>query len=79
MFHLLELSPICSVWPTTARDQIDIEIVESISAQIEQALYRLRLAKPTPGLWVGATAATLTSTLASLETELLALQQSLNW
>jgi len=37
------------------------------------------LAKPTPGLWVGATAATLTSTLASLESELLTLQQSLNW
>jgi hypothetical protein len=37
------------------------------------------LAKPTPGLWAGAAAATLSSTLASLETELLALQQSLNW
>ncbi len=53
--------------------------MESISAQIEAALYRLRLAKPTPGLWVGATATTLTSTLASIETELLALQQALNW
>ena len=50
-----------------------------MSAQIDQALYRLRLAKPTPALWAGVTAATLTSTLASLETELMALQQSLNW
>jgi len=79
VFHLLELSPICSDWPITAREQIDIEIVESISAQIDQALYRLRLAKPTPALWAGITASTLTSTLAALETELLALQQSLNW
>ena len=53
--------------------------VETISSQIEQALYRLRLATPTPGLWVGTAAATLTSTLASIESELLALQQSLNW
>lgn len=79
MIHLLALSPIWSLSPTTARNQIDIDFVESISLQIEQALYRLRLARPTPGLWVGAAAATLTTTLASLESELLALRQSLSW
>jgi len=56
-----------------------IEVVESITFQIEQALYRLRLAKPTPGLWFGITATTLTQTLSQVETELIALQQSLNW
>jgi hypothetical protein len=79
VLYLLELSPICPARPTTASEQIDIEIVESISAQIDQALYRLRLATPTPGLWVGSAAATLSSTLAAVEIELLALRQSLNW
>jgi len=79
MIHLLELSPIWSEWPTTAQEQIHIERVESISSQIDQALYRLRLAEPNPGLWVGATAATFTATLSSLETELIILRQSLIW
>ena len=79
MFHLLALSPICSVSPTTAREQIDMDCVETISSQIDQALYRLRLAKPNPGLWVGTTAATLAATLSSLETELVMLRQSLSW
>lgn len=79
MIHLLALSPIWSLSPTTAPDQIDIERVETISSQIDQALYRLRLATPNPGLWVGTTAATLASTLASIETELILLRQSLSW
>ena len=79
MFHLLALSPIWSLSPTTAPQQIDIDCVETISSQIDQALYRLRLAKPNPGLWVGTTAATLATSLASLETELLLLRQSLSW
>jgi hypothetical protein len=53
--------------------------VESISSQIDQALYRLYLAVPNPGLWVGTTAATLAAALSSLETELIILRQSLNW
>ena len=53
--------------------------MEQILLQIEQALNRLRLARPTQGLWIGAASSTLTSTLASLESELLALQHSLNW
>ena len=65
--------------PTTAPEQIDMDCVETISSQIDQALYRLRLAKPTPGLWVGTTAATLAATLSSLETELIILRQSLSW
>jgi hypothetical protein len=56
-----------------------MECVETISGQIDQALYRLRLATPNPGLWVGTTAATLGATLSSLETELIVLRQSLNW
>jgi hypothetical protein len=79
MFHLLALSPICSVCPTTAPQQIDMDCVETISSQIDQALYRLRLATPNPGLWVGTTAATLAATLSSLETELVMLRQSLSW
>jgi hypothetical protein len=79
MFHLLELSPIWSLCPTAAPQQIHIDCVESISGQIDQALYRLRLAKPNPGLWVGSTAATLAATLSSLETELVMLRQSLSW
>ena len=79
MIHLLALSPIWSLSPTTARDQIDMDCVETISSQIDQALYRLRLAKPNPGLWVGTTAATLATSLASLETELILLRQSLTW
>jgi hypothetical protein len=79
MIHLLELSPIWSLSPTTAREQIDMDCVETISSQIDQALYRLRLAKPNPGLWVGTTAATLATTLSSLETELVMLRQSLSW
>jgi hypothetical protein len=53
--------------------------VESISSQIDQALYRLYLAVPNPGLWVGTSAATLAAALSSLETELIILRQSLNW
>jgi hypothetical protein len=79
MIHLLALSPIWSLSPTTAPQQIDIDFVESISSQIDQALYRLRLAKPNPGLWVGSTAATFAATLSSLETELVLLRQSLSW
>jgi hypothetical protein len=56
-----------------------MDCVETISGQIDQALYRLRLAKPNPGLWVGTTAATLATSLASLETELILLRQSLSW
>jgi hypothetical protein len=56
-----------------------MDCVETISGQIDQALYRLRLAKPNPGLWVGSTAATLAATLSSLETELVMLRQSLSW
>lgn len=53
--------------------------MEQILLQIEQALNRLRLARPTRGLWIGAASSTLASTLASLESELVALQHSLNW
>jgi hypothetical protein len=53
--------------------------MEQILLQIEQALNRLRLARPTQGLWIGTAASTLASTLASLESELVALQHSLNW
>jgi hypothetical protein len=56
-----------------------MDCVETISSQIDQALYRLRLATPNPGLWVGTTAATLAATLSSLETELVMLRQSLSW
>lgn len=53
--------------------------MEQILLQIEQALNRLRLARPTRGLWIGPASGTLATTLASLESELLALQHSLNW
>lgn len=53
--------------------------MEQILLQIEQALNRLRLARPTRGLWIGTAASTLASTLASLESELVALRHSLNW
>jgi hypothetical protein len=53
--------------------------MEQIILQIEQALNRLRLARPSQGLWIGSASSTLTSTLAALETELLALQHTLNW
>ena len=53
--------------------------MEQILLQIEQALNRLRLARPTQGLWIGTAASTLASTLASLESELVALQHSLTW
>lgn len=53
--------------------------MEQILLQIEQALNRLRLARPAQGLWIGSAATTLASTLGSLESELLALQHSLNW
>lgn len=56
-----------------------MEAVETISAQIDKALYRLRLAKPTPGTWVGVAANTLASQLASLETELVQLKLLLSW
>jgi hypothetical protein len=53
--------------------------VEQIQYQIQQSLYRIRLAKPEPGYWSGAAAWLLTSQLASLESELIALGQSLSW
>jgi hypothetical protein len=53
--------------------------MDPIQFQIEQSLYRIRLAKPEPGYWFGAAAWLLTSQLASLESELIALGQTLNW
>jgi hypothetical protein len=53
--------------------------VDQIQIQIEQSLYRIRLAKPEPGYWSGAAALLLTSQLAALESELIALGQSLSW
>jgi hypothetical protein len=53
--------------------------VDQIQFQIEQSLYRIRLAKPEPGYWFGEAALLLTSQLAALESELIALGQSLNW
>jgi hypothetical protein len=53
--------------------------VDQIQFQIEQSLYRIRLAKPKPGFWCGSAALLLTSQLASIESELIALSQSLSW
>ena len=53
--------------------------MDQIQFQIEQCLYRIRLAKPEPGFWCGAAALVVTSQLAALESELIALRQSLNW
>jgi hypothetical protein len=53
--------------------------VDQIQFQIEQSLYRIRLAKPDPGYWCGAAALVVTSQLAALESELIALGQSLSW
>jgi hypothetical protein len=53
--------------------------VDQIQFQIEQSLYRIRLAKPEPGYWFGEAALLLTSQLAALESELIALGQSLSW
>ena len=53
--------------------------MDQIQFQIEQTLYRIRLAKPEPGYWCGAAALVVTSQLAALEFELVALGQSLNW
>jgi hypothetical protein len=53
--------------------------VDQIQFQIQQSLYRIRLAKPEPGYWAGSAAWLLTIQLASLEFELIALGQSLSW
>jgi hypothetical protein len=53
--------------------------VDQIQFQIQQSLYRIRLAKPEPGFWCGSAALLLTSQLAALESELIALGQSLSW
>ena len=53
--------------------------MDQIQFQIEQSLYRIRLAKPEPGYWCGAAALVVTSQLAALESELITLGQSLNW
>ena len=53
--------------------------MDQIQFQIEQSLYRIRLAKPEPGYWSGAAAVVVSSQLAALESELIALGQALNW
>jgi hypothetical protein len=53
--------------------------VDQIQFQIEQSLYRIRLAKPEPGYWSGSAALLLSSQLAALESELIALRQFLSW
>ena len=53
--------------------------MDQIQFQIQQSLYRIRLAKPEPGYWRGSAALLLTSELAALESELIALGQSLSW
>jgi hypothetical protein len=53
--------------------------VDQIQFQIEQSLYRIRLAKPEPGYWSGSAALLLSSQLAALESELIALGQFLSW
>jgi hypothetical protein len=75
----LRLSTVLYLAPNPSQISRKVFNMEQILLQIEQALNRLRLARPTQGLWVGSAAATLAATLASLETELLALQHSLNW
>jgi hypothetical protein len=53
--------------------------MEQIQFQIDQTLYRIRLARPTRGHWSGEAASSLESALQSLETELLALRAQLLW
>ena len=53
--------------------------MDQIQFQIEQSLYRIRLAKPEPGYWSGSAALLLSSQLAALESELIALGQTLRW
>jgi hypothetical protein len=75
----LKLSTVCKFTPKAREISRKVFNMEQILIQIEQALNRLRLARPTQGLWIGSAATTLASTLASLESELVALQHSLNW
>jgi len=74
-----KLSTVSSLVPKLGQIWRKVFNMEQILLQIEQALNRLRLARPTQGLWIGTAASTLASTLASLESELVALQHSLNW
>jgi hypothetical protein len=74
-----KLSTVFKLAPNPYEISRKVFSMEQIHLQIEQTLTRLRLARPSKGLWVGAAANTLTSTLSSLESELLALRQSLNW
>lgn len=75
----LKLSTVLFLLPKVRHKSRKVFNMEQILLQIEQALNRLRLARPTRGLWIGAASSTLASTLASLESELVALQHSLNW
>jgi len=75
----LRLSTVLYLPPNPSQISRKVFTMEQILLQIEQALNRLRLARPAQGLWVGSAAASLATTLASLESELLALQHSLNW
>jgi hypothetical protein len=74
-----KLSTVLYLAPNPTEISRKVFNMEQILLQIEQALNRLRLARPTQGLWIGTAASTLASTLASLESELVALQHSLNW
>jgi hypothetical protein len=47
--------------------------MEQIDLQLQQVLYRIRLASPDPGLWRGSAASTLQSALSQLESEIIAL------
>jgi hypothetical protein len=75
----LKLSTVFNLLTLLGRIWRKVFNMEQILLQIEQALNRLRLARPTQGLWIGSAASTLASTLASLESELVALQHSLHW
>jgi hypothetical protein len=75
----LKLSTVLYLAPKLTETSRKVFNMEQILLQIEQALNRLRLARPAQGLWIGSAATTLASTLASLESELVALQHSLNW
>jgi hypothetical protein len=75
----LKLSTVWCWAPNPTQISRKVFNMEQIILQIEQALNRLRLARPSQGLWIGSASSTLTSTLAALETELLALQHTLNW
>ena len=74
-----KLSTVLYLAPNPSENSRKVFNMEQILLQIEQALNRLRLARPTQGLWIGTAASTLASTLASLESELVALQHSLTW